>query len=163
MQPEVWNVPGASWRPVHPRLAAVRLINLLATTLPAAALAAVAASWWWGGRFGWLIVVAAVVWVAARGVAVVRSVRVWAFAETGEHLLVRHGVWTRRLSIVPYGRLQYLDITADPVSRMFGLATLVLHTASAATDATIPGLTPREAVGLRDRLTEVSGAGVEGL
>ncbi|GLZ78766.1 hypothetical protein Afil01_35730 [Actinorhabdospora filicis] len=163
MQPDVWDVPGAQWRPVDARLARVRLINLYLVCVPLAGVAALLAVWWWGQRFAWLIAALALALLILRTVAIVRAVKVWAYAETDEHLLVRHGIWTRRLSIVPYGRLQYLDVTADPVSRVYRLATLVLHTAAATTDATVPGLSPQAATELRDRLAEVSGARTEGL
>ena len=49
------------------------------------------------------------------------------------------------------------------VERHFGLASVQLHTAAAATDATIPGLDPAEAERLRDRLTELGEARSAGL
>ncbi len=48
----------------------------------------------------------------------------------------------QRLSVVPYGRMQFVEITTGPVERLFGLATVKLHTAAAASDARIPGLIP---------------------
>ena len=41
---------------------------------------------------------------------------------------------------MPYGRMQFVDVTAGPFERSFGLATVRLHTAAAASDARIPGL-----------------------
>ncbi|GIG64620.1 PH domain-containing protein [Phytomonospora endophytica] len=165
MEHPIWNGRDGEvdWRPVDPRLVWVRLINLALGAIPLTVVAAVLSTWWWGARFGILVAACALVLIAARVVAIVRAVRVWAYAETGEHLLVRHGIWTRCLSIVPYGRLQYLDLTADPASRLFGLTTVKLHTAAATTDATVPGLAPAEATALRDRLADVSGARTEGL
>ena len=58
----------------------------------------------------------------------------------------------RRLVIVPYGRMQLVDLQAGPVHRALGIATVQLHTAAATTDASIPGLTPEVAADLRDRL-----------
>ena len=69
----------------------------------------------------------------------------------------------RRLSIVPYGRMQFVDVTAGPMERLFGLATVQLHTAAAASDAKIPGLPPAEAARLRDRLAALGEARAEGL
>ena len=46
---------------------------------------------------------------------------------------------------------------------MFGLATVKLHTASAATDATIPGLPRAEADRLRDSLAGLGQANLAGL
>lgn len=165
MEHPIWNGQDGEvdWRPVDPRLVWVRLINLALGAVPLSVVAALLSTWWWGPRYGILVAVCALVLIAARIVAIARAVRVWAYAETEGHLLIRHGIWTRRLSIVPYGRLQYLDLTADPASRMLGLTTVKLHTAAASTDATVPGLAPPEAAALRDRLADVSGARTEGL
>ena len=57
-----------------------------------------------------------------------------------EDLLVRRGVMFRRMSVIPYGRMQYVEVTAGPFERAFGLATVQMHTAAAASDARIPGL-----------------------
>ena len=50
-----------------------------------------------------------------------------------------------------------------PLERAFGLATVTLKTASAETNASIPGLAPDEATRLRDRLTELGEAHASGL
>ncbi|HEV2087305.1 MAG TPA: PH domain-containing protein, partial [Cryptosporangiaceae bacterium] len=75
----------------------------------------------------------------------------------------RHGLVIRRLSIVPYARMQYVDVTAGPLERAFQLATVQLHTAAAATDAVIPGLEPTEAARLRDRLAALGEQRAAGL
>lgn len=109
------------------------------------------------------VAAAAVVAAVARAVVVIRSVRAWGYAERDVDLLVRHGLWTRRLSIVPYARMQFVDVTAGPLERLLGLATVQLHTAAAASDARIPGLPPAEASRLRDRLTALGEVRAEGL
>jgi len=92
-----------------------------------------------------------------------RRYRSWGYAEREDDLLVRRGVMFARLSIVPYGRMQFIDVTAGPLERAFGLATVRLHTAAAATDARIPGLERAEAARLRDRLAELGEAQAAGL
>lgn len=92
-----------------------------------------------------------------------RQVRAWAYAERPEELLLRSGVMWRRIVVVPYGRLQYVDVGAGPVARALGIASVQLHTASAGTDAQIPGLATDEAARLRDRLTERGQAQLAGL
>jgi len=87
----------------------------------------------------------------------------WGYAEREDDLLVRRGVMFARLSVVPYGRMQFIDVTAGPLERAFGLATVRLHTAAAATDARIPGLARDEAARLRDRLAELGEAEAAGL
>ena len=64
------------------------------------------------------------------------------YAERADDLLVTSGVLNRQLVVVPYGRMQFVDVTAGPLDRRFGLATVQLHTASPATDAQIPGSSP---------------------
>jgi hypothetical protein len=92
-----------------------------------------------------------------------RRVGSWAYQERDEDLLVSRGVMIRRLSVVPYGRMQYVDVTAGPVDRVFRLATVRLHTAAAASDARIPGLERDEADRLRDRLASLGEAKAAGL
>jgi membrane protein YdbS with pleckstrin-like domain len=84
-----------------------------------------------------------------------RRFRAWRYQERHEDLIVARGVMVQRLSVVPYGRMQFVEVTAGPVERLFGLSTVKLHTAAAASDARIPGLEQDEAARLRDRLTEL--------
>ncbi|MFJ9631340.1 PH domain-containing protein [Streptomyces sp. NPDC091280] len=92
-----------------------------------------------------------------------RNWRSWRYAERADDLLISKGVLWRHETIVPYGRMQLVEVTSGPVERHFGLASVQLHTAAAATDATIPGLDPAEAERLRDRLTELGEARSAGL
>jgi membrane protein YdbS with pleckstrin-like domain len=90
--------------------------------------------------------------------AVQRRYAAWGYLEREDDLLVRRGVLVRRTSVVPYGRMQYVDVTAGPLDRRLGLATVTLHTAAAATDASVPGLRAPEAARLRDRLAALGEA-----
>ncbi|MFE1881336.1 PH domain-containing protein [Streptomyces diastatochromogenes] len=92
-----------------------------------------------------------------------RNWRSWRYAERADDLLISRGVLWREETVVPYGRMQLVEVTSGPVERWFGLASVQLHTAAAATDATIPGLDPAEAERLRDRLTELGEARSAGL
>ncbi|QEV19430.1 PH domain-containing protein [Streptomyces alboniger] len=87
----------------------------------------------------------------------------WRYAEREDDLLISRGVLWREETVVPYGRMQLVEVTSGPVERHFGLASVQLHTAAAATDACIPGLLPEEAERLRDRLTELGEARSAGL
>ena len=111
--------------------------------------------------------VAAAVAVAACGAIALWFVRnrfrAWSYQERDEDLLVSRGVLIRRLSVVPYGRMQFVDVTAGPVERAYRLATVKLHTAAAASDARIPGLERDEAARLRDRLAALGEAKAAGL
>ncbi|MEU0674352.1 PH domain-containing protein [Streptomyces sp. NPDC006172] len=92
-----------------------------------------------------------------------RNWRSWRYAERADDLLISRGVLWREETVVPYGRMQLVEVTSGPVERYFGLAGVQLHTAAAATDARIPGLEPAEAERLRDRLTELGQARSAGL
>ncbi|CAL9465292.1 hypothetical protein SUDANB70_02726 [Streptomyces sp. enrichment culture] len=92
-----------------------------------------------------------------------RNWRSWRYAERSDDLLISRGVLWRQETVVPYGRMQLVEVTSGPLERHFGLASVQLHTAAAATDATIPGLDPAEAERLRDRLTELGEARSAGL
>lgn len=117
---------------------------------------AVGAGWAVVGGF-WLVVLA---W---GWVMLGRNWRSWRYAERADDLLISRGVMWREQTVVPYGRMQLVEVTSGPLERRYGLATVQLHTAAAATDATIPGLAPEEAERLRDRLTELGEARSAGL
>lgn len=68
-----------------------------------------------------------------------------------------HGVVIRHSSYVPYHRIQQIDVERGPLERAVGLAQLTVHTASATTDATIPGLALEQARTLRQHLLERAG------
>ena len=151
---DLFAPPGAPWQRVSPRLAVVRrwllaaaavLVVALAVTLHVllegpvlllgAALVAVALLVVWGW---WLVG---------------RNARRWGYAEEAEELYITRGALFRKLVVVPYGRMQYVDVEAGPLDQANGIAKLHLHTASPGTTAVIPGLPADEAARLRDRLT----------
>src|SRR4051812_42781535 len=96
-------------------------------------------------------------WLVGRQVAAI------GYAERDDDLLVRHGILIRELVVVPYGRMQYVDVEAGPIDRRFRIARVQLHTASPGTDASISGLPPEEAARLRDRLARRGEARLAGL
>ncbi|MET7836384.1 PH domain-containing protein [Micromonospora sediminicola] len=150
------------WQPISRDLIWVELIRLgilLAVALVVLGVIwAVAGHWLLGAAIGVTLLLSA--W---RAVTIVRAVRAWGYAERDDDLLVRHGLLVRRLSIVPYSRMQFVDVSAGPLERAFDLATVQLHTAAAASDARVPGLRPAEASRLRDRLTALGEDRAEGL
>ena len=159
---EPFDPPGEPWVRVSPKLATLRRLLLLLFGVPAAVAVGVLTGLWQA----WLGVLVAVLGLALVGwgwVVVGRAVRSWGYAERVDDLLVTRGILNRQLVVVPYGRMQYVDVTAGPLDRRFGLATVQLHTAAAATDAQIPGLVPAEAARLRDRLAARGEASTAGL
>ena len=149
--------PGLQWQPISPKLIIERRLPLLILIVLGVALLAL-------GRFvaaespgaavplfasGALALMAAAVgWF----VVVPRVVRAWRYAERDQDLLVSRGRLLRRLTVVPYGRMQVIEVSANPISAKLGIATVTLVTASASTDARIPGVPVDVAQKLRDRL-----------
>ena len=163
MQPsEPFDPPGEPWVRVSPKLATLRRLISVVSGLVVVAGASVLA-WFLHPWLAGVVAVVGLLLVAWGWVVVGRSVRSWGYAERAEDLLVTRGVLRRQLVVVPYGRMQFVDVTAGPLDRRFGLATVQLHTAAAATDAQIPGLVPSEAARLRDRLAARGEAGAAGV
>lgn len=147
---------------VSPRLVTARRIaGCTPLLLIAAGFAALAAL----GDQTWAWVAAALFAVFALWAAwlIGRQVPAIGYAERDEELLVRAGIMWRRIVVVPYGRLQFVDVQAGPLDRMCGISRVQLHTASAGSDASIPGLAPDEAARLRDRLTARGQSNLAGL
>lgn len=148
----VFSPPGERWQPVSLRLATARRLVLAAVVLPIAGIALA------GVASGEATLIAGVVLaVALLGLGwgwwlIGRRVRSYGYAERDDDLLITSGILVRRLTIVPYGRMQLVEVSSGPIDRSLGLTTVKLHTAAATTDASIPGLPPQEAADLRDRL-----------
>jgi uncharacterized protein len=154
---------GIQWMRPSGRLLRARRIQTVLVTLPAALA---------GGLLGGLLGAAGLGVGIALAIVVIglvwerflaRRVAAWGYAERREDLMVRRGVMIRRLSVIPYGRMQFIDVTAGPVERSLGLATLRMHTAAAASDARIPGLDRAAAAKLRDQLAALGEAQAAGL
>jgi len=159
---EPFEPAGVVWSPVSPRLVTARRITtLVVAAVPLALFIVIAiasgAGWPW-------VVVAVIAAIAVWSLWLIgRQARAIGYAERDEELLVRTGIAWRRIVVVPYGRLQYVDVLAGPLDRALGIARVQLHTASARSDAAIPGLPPEEAARLRDRLTARGQSNLAGL
>lgn len=160
---EPFDPPDEPWVRVSPRLAVVRRIVLGVTWLPVVALAVVLLAVAAHLAYAVVALVVGLALLAWAWAVIGRRVRSWGYAERADDLLVTRGVLRRQLVVVPYGRMQFVDVNAGPLDRRFGLATVQLHTAAATTDATIPGLVPAEAARLRDRLAARGEANAAGL
>lgn len=157
-----WFAPEAvTWTAASRRLIPARLITLSTFMLPLAIGALllavlVSAAWWW-------VVAAVLVLTAWLAWITVRIVTAHGWAERDDDLLVKRGRLWRSVTVVPYGRMQYVEVTAGPLARAFGIATVQLHTASPGTDASLAGVPADEAARLRDRLTSRGEARLAGL
>jgi uncharacterized protein len=170
MHTEAIDPPGITWLRVSPKYVTVRLVewafgNLIAVAVLALPLVFTLLGWW-----DWLPLWLAVavpglmlllaVW---RLLLIPRQVRSIGYAERDDDLLIRGGIFFQRTLVVPYGRMQYVDIGVGPVERGLGLCTLKLHTASAGTNAEIRGLPASEGARLREQLSARGEARLAGL
>jgi uncharacterized protein len=144
--------PGAPWVRISPRLATARRMGavLLAVVVAAAGITATVATGW--AQWGFVVLLAVLLGLAWGWWVIGRQVRAMGYLERADDLLVVSGVMFRKLVIVPYGRMQLVDVTAGPLDRRFGIAKVQLHTAAATSDAVIAGLPTEDAARLRDHL-----------
>jgi len=123
---------------------------VLATAIP---------GWALSHSWEWLPVWAAPLAIALLGIWTIllapRRWARWGWAWTGRELHVASGWLVQSHTIVPAARVQHLDVTQGPVQRMFGVATLVLHTAGTAnSEVDLPGISRETAEGIRDAIRE---------
>lgn len=138
---------------VDSKLFFVWLVNglwFVVVAVVACVMAAIFLPWWAPVAVGALAVVGIVWWV----IVAHRQVKNLGYAIRANDLLIQRGIMFRSTTVVPFGRMQFVDVSSGPVSRFFGLATVELHTASASSDATIPGLPTEDANHLRELLAQ---------
>ncbi len=161
---DTFRPAGENWERLSEKLVTVRRLVQGAVSL--VLLAVIVVVWFATPAPRWLLgllaalVIAELIW---GWWLIGRRVRSYGFVARGDDLLVTSGILFRRLVVVPYGRLQLVDVVAGPLDRAFGIATVRLHTAAATTDATIPGLTPERAADLRDRLVALGESRAAGM
>lgn len=103
----------------------------------------------------WLGLALAIVGAAATAYVVVMPFwrwRVHRWEVTGDQVYAVSGWFWQRARIAPLARLQTVDTVSGPIQRWFGLAELVVTTASAAGPVRIPGLDRRVAAELAESL-----------
>jgi uncharacterized protein len=154
------DVPGISWTRVSPKLTWVELVTTvlsggvvtagcLLIGLVASAGTASGIVWTWIG-----VAVAVVTLLVA--VFTPRRVRAIGYALREDDFVVRRGLMFQRFIAVPYGRLQLVDVSRNPVARTLGLSELRFVTAAASTNVRLPGLLADDADALRDHLVDLA-------
>jgi len=72
-----------------------------------------------------------------------------------DRLRVVRGLMWRKDTVVPFGRVQHIDIERGPIARYYGLSTLVLHTAGTHNaSVSLPGLGETDAMEMREVIRE---------
>lgn len=151
--------PSQNWRRISPRLNAVEQISgavgwgvlLVLASVP---LALRALGVWPGypAWVAWSVPALAVVGLIINAVIIPFQVRNRRYALREDDVAVARGVVWHRVEVIPYGRIQYVDVVAGPLLRAFGLCTLQVHTASPDAHPEIAGLTAQQGAELRDEL-----------
>lgn len=141
--------PGVQFYHVSPKLALMRFLKLgitllifgLGTLIPAI----LVSPWIW---LGFAAVLVGHVWAA---VFITRQVRNTQYATGEREFFLKQGVMFKRLQVIPYGRIQYVDLNEGVLERIFGLSSLSINTAaeSGLSGVNLPGLTAVDATNLR--------------
>ena len=102
--------------------------------------------------FGWFLPLASLgIAIAAVIVRPRRIYRRLRYRLSGRILQVLRGWLFHTDTVVPLVRVQHLDVVRGPLDKMFGTATLVVHTAGTHNSiVTVPGLAPERAAEMRD-------------
>lgn len=106
-----------------------------------------------GGPYGllttafWLIAILGIFVLPARRVAR------WGYAMGDDQLRVARGWMFRTDTIVPFVRVQHIDVGQGPVERWFGLSHLIVHTSGTHNSTiTLPGLASEQAAAMRETI-----------
>ena len=124
-------------------------------TVTVAALVADRALWADTPVAGIVPVAMLVITAVAVGIVPNRTYRRLRYRLTGRLLQVMRGWMVHSDTVVPLVRVQHLDVVRGPLEKMFGTATLVVHTAGTLNSTvTVPGLAPDRAAEIRDVIRE---------
>ena len=142
--------------PLHPKQVAVLRIRYAIAALPLLVVLLVAEVWvddinplpfGAAAALGFVLILVGI-WRLPK-----RRYAAWGYRMEEDELAVRHGLLIRALSLVPFGRVQHIDLAQGPLERAFGLATLVLNTAGTRGAAVrLPGLAQADAEQMRDHI-----------
>lgn len=100
----------------------------------------------WGLRLLWALISPPLAWQR------------WRFRIHDQLMLLRWGIIFHAERAIPISRMQHVDMRRGPIERMFGLTTLVVHTAGTEESSfPLPGLRHARAMELRDQILAARG------
>lgn len=157
-------LPEQDFRPLDPR--AIRLwvatnligyaILLLVVLVSLLVWVFIRPKFLWWMLAGWALMVVVSLWYSFWHPP--RAYRAWGYRINGKVLETKSGIIFHQIQLLPLSRLQHVDLQRGPFERMYGLSSLILHTAGThSSSITIPGLDADEAVRLRNHLVEIGG------
>lgn len=81
----------------------------------------------------------------------------WWFDVKENEIYIERGILTRIRTVVPYSKIQHIDVQQSILDRLFHLSKLILYTAGTrGADVIIPGLPLEYAEQLRDSLKDIT-------
>lgn len=104
-------------------------------------------------RGGWLSVPAGLIALAAVLLLPGRQYARWRYQAGEDRLQVVRGILFRSDTLVPFGRVQHIDVHQGPLERAWQLGSLTLFTAGTHNaSVTLPGLPHAEALAMREAI-----------
>lgn len=141
------------WRTTYLVGFGIFILAMLAVSISVGFAAPAARIWL---ALGWMALTALCLWFSFWHPP--RYYRTWRWRIDAKVLEIRSGKLVERTRLIPLNRLQHVDLERGLFERMYGLSSLVIHTAGThAAATTIPGLEADTAARLRDHLVEVGG------
>lgn len=82
-----------------------------------------------------------------------RRIASWGYHIGADHMRAAHGFLFRIDTVVPFVRVQHIDVQQGPLERALGIARLTMHTSGAVNESiTIPGLEADHAADMRETI-----------
>lgn len=102
---------------------------------------------------GSIIVPVLVLYAYIAFVVPARKYRRWGYDMGNDRLRIVRGYMFFRDTVVPFGRIQHIDVDQGPIDRRYDLATLTVHTAgNHNSTVTLPGLLHADALAMREAI-----------
>jgi uncharacterized protein len=102
---------------------------------------------------GTFIVPVFILYVFMAFVVPARKYRYWGYAMGSDRLRVVRGYMFYHDTVVPFGRIQHIDVDQGPIDRRYDLATLTVHTAgNHNSTVSLPGLLHADALAMREAI-----------
>ncbi len=82
-----------------------------------------------------------------------RKYKYWGYAMGTDRLRIVRGYMFFRDTVVPFGRIQHIDVEQGPIDRRYDLAKLTVHTAgNHNSTVSLPGLLHADALAMRETI-----------
>jgi hypothetical protein len=143
---------GQDLTPLHPNYVKAVRVGTLILALPLVAAAVVLEFADLLPRGAFLVpVVLLALWLIVR--VPLRRYQARGYQMGSDRLRVVRGLVFRSDTVVPFGRVQHIDVHQGPLERGYGLATLVLHTAgNHNASVSLPGVGHDDAMAMREEI-----------